>query len=96
MESRVFGEADMEQALDAERRRTRELEKELRSLKESPKHSDKNDLYCELCEVHGHDVISCTALIASDSNKKHAVYCENCEQHNTHSTEDCPNQDEVF
>lgn len=73
VESRVFGEADMEQALDAERRRTRELEKELRSLKESPKHSDKNDLYCELCEVHGHDVISCTALIASDSNKKHAV-----------------------
>lgn len=74
VESRVFGEADMEQALDAERRRTRELEKELRSLKDSPTHShDKTDLYCELCEEHGHDVISCTALAASDSNKKRIV-----------------------
>ncbi|KAI7881070.1 hypothetical protein K492DRAFT_129238 [Lichtheimia hyalospora FSU 10163] len=50
VESRVFGEADMEQALDAERRRTRELEKELRTLKDSPKHNDKTDSYCELCE----------------------------------------------
>lgn len=74
VESRVFGEADMEQALDAERRRTRELEKELRSLKDSPTRShDKTDLYCELCEEHGHDVISCTALAASDSNKKRIV-----------------------
>lgn len=79
VESRVFGEADMEQALDAERRRTRELEKELRSLKDSPTHSrGKTDLYCELCEEHGHDVISCTALAASDSNKKRIVVSSLC------------------
>lgn len=66
-------------------------------------HNDEN-LYCELCDEHGHDVLGCTKTWnngASLTDKPvrgadERPYCENCEEDGLHWTEDCPNQDETF
>ncbi|KAI9320938.1 hypothetical protein BX666DRAFT_2024545 [Dichotomocladium elegans] len=112
VESRVFGEADLEQTLEMERRRVLELEEELRELKSLRSGSETASLakkpaphddvhfdakpYCDICEEYGHDVISCTALLKTESKQQMTAYCENCEKYGMHSTDDCPNQDEVF
>ncbi|ORZ25912.1 hypothetical protein BCR42DRAFT_401194 [Absidia repens] len=60
-------------------------------------------LYCEICEIHGHDVIGCTALLTDSSRNPQdfskdigSMYCVNCDIFNAHATTDCPNQDESF
>ncbi|CAO3594502.1 unnamed protein product [Absidia cylindrospora] len=60
-------------------------------------------LYCEICEIHGHDVIGCTALLTDSprnpqdiSKDTRSMYCVNCDVFNAHATTDCPNQDESF
>ncbi|KAI7852775.1 hypothetical protein BDC45DRAFT_536988 [Circinella umbellata] len=62
--------------------------------------TENHDVYCELCEVHGHDVLDCTALSGfeeqHDKNQKQQVFCENCDLSGVHSTKDCPNKDEIF
>ncbi|KAI9262250.1 hypothetical protein BDA99DRAFT_464085 [Phascolomyces articulosus] len=68
------------------------------TTKQQPSIND--DLYCELCETHGHDVLDCTALEPFEGQMKNPkdqqVYCENCDLAGIHSTLDCPNQDEIF
>ncbi|KAI9492840.1 hypothetical protein BDB00DRAFT_826630 [Zychaea mexicana] len=107
IENGVFEDNDLQQALETEQKRVQSLEKELKSLKEEAKssvpeskssaHDVSKDLYCELCEVHGHDVLNCTALPSFNGHKKpNEMYCENCDISGVHSTEDCPKQDEIF
>lgn len=102
IESKIFKEADLEEAVESERKTVRRLRDELSDLKTQLKESssaksngktserksstttstslrpppaltssitnkanDTNDtLYCEICEQHGHDIISCTALLS--------------------------------
>jgi chromosome segregation ATPase len=102
IESKIFKEADLEEAVESERKTVRRLRDELSDLKNQLKESssaktngktserksstttstslrtppaptsntankanDTNDtLYCEICEQHGHDIISCTALLS--------------------------------
>ncbi|KAF9190172.1 hypothetical protein BGZ51_008875 [Haplosporangium sp. Z 767] len=64
-------------------------------------------LFCEICEVKGHDIISCVAVFGG--SKPGAVskpsapifptdleddrpYCENCEEFGLHYTDECPNE----
>ncbi|KAI8097256.1 uncharacterized protein BX664DRAFT_383561 [Halteromyces radiatus] len=70
---------------------------------EYPKNKNKNDgadLYCEICEVYGHDVIGCnTPMMVSSPLQQHEstmVYCVNCDVFDIHATTDCPNQNETF
>ncbi|CAG8617659.1 1977_t:CDS:2, partial [Paraglomus occultum] len=71
-----------------------------------PEESSSN-LYCEICEEEGHDIITCKAVFGTQSSNNSSLnvettdetqrpYCENCEEHGLHWTEDCPNQDETF
>lgn len=77
IESKIFKEADLEEALEKERKLSRKLREELADLKDQQKHqlsssktsststsSPRTDdaPYCELCEVAGHDIISCKAV----------------------------------
>ncbi|KAF7728112.1 hypothetical protein EC973_006627 [Apophysomyces ossiformis] len=125
VESKVFGQGDLEEALEKERKRVKILEEQLAEKNDhfqpsSPLHSispkvsssrsgksavtttDKQDdhKYCEICEVYGHDVISCTALVTEADMEQDQdelrLYCENCEEYGFHNTERCPNQNETF
>ncbi|CAO3651223.1 unnamed protein product [Cunninghamella echinulata] len=73
--------------------------------------NDNTSLYCEICESYGHDVIGCNNLIMmndllisnakenihiNSNNNNNMMYCVNCDLFDTHSTEECPNQDETF
>ncbi|OZJ02064.1 hypothetical protein BZG36_04968 [Bifiguratus adelaidae] len=67
---------------------------------------DAEELYCELCEQPGHDIISCTAsygdLVGKRMQNGHKpesdnrTYCEYCEEYDTHDTAHCPHGDETF
>ncbi|KAI8344926.1 hypothetical protein BD560DRAFT_411683 [Blakeslea trispora] len=68
------------------------------------------DVYCEICEAYGHEVITCKsvsiyntlekedsfALESHLSTPSSSYYCVNCDIFGEHSSEDCPNQDETF
>ncbi|KAI9244512.1 hypothetical protein BY458DRAFT_551659 [Sporodiniella umbellata] len=78
IESNVFKEADLEEALESERKQVKKLESDLQDLRDSkpcpvappqPKNDLPNHPYCELCEVEGHDVISCQAISLQDPSK---------------------------
>ncbi|KAI8142270.1 hypothetical protein BJV82DRAFT_616158 [Fennellomyces sp. T-0311] len=62
----------------------------------------EDQTYCEICEVYGHDVMSCTAYLttapAGSEELDHGsqTYCLNCDVFGTHKTEECPNSDEMF
>ncbi|CEP10467.1 hypothetical protein [Parasitella parasitica] len=86
VESKIFKEADLEEALEKERKLVRKLQLELddlkddnkvlmesssstSSIKNAPQTPEKDSVvgddssaYCELCEVNGHDLISCKAV----------------------------------
>ncbi|KAF7723146.1 hypothetical protein EC973_002328 [Apophysomyces ossiformis] len=130
METKIFGAEELEESLQAERRRVKHLEKELAdqnrighrysmpmtpvsvssfsqyidSSMDGDHHgSDEDDVYCEICEVYGHDVIGCTALMTMNQqdlkepiSEQSMPYCVNCDVFGVHSTEDCPNQDETY
>jgi chromosome segregation ATPase len=98
IESKIFKEADLEEAVESERKTVKRLRDEISDLKTQIKDSSirsngksnerkgsitnsssvkppsmpipttakkANDaLYCEICEQHGHDIISCTALLS--------------------------------
>ncbi|KAG0210273.1 hypothetical protein BGX31_001946 [Mortierella sp. GBA43] len=63
-------------------------------------------LFCEICEVEGHDIISCTATFGSSGSKapshnstpapsevqEDRPYCENCDVFDDHYTDECPNE----
>ncbi|KAF9357911.1 hypothetical protein BGX26_002849 [Mortierella sp. AD094] len=63
-------------------------------------------LFCEICEVEGHDIISCTAVFGSKNIPRNNAtvsnpyadmeddrpYCENCEEYGLHYTDECPNE----
>ncbi|KAI9497611.1 hypothetical protein BDB00DRAFT_803362 [Zychaea mexicana] len=70
-------------------------------------HDDEDQTYCEICEVYGHDVMSCTAYLTTtpantsekdkvDHHRESEIYCLDCDVFGTHQTEDCPNSDEMF
>lgn len=73
VESRVFGEGDMEQELENERKKVARLEKEIEDLKKSrpaqqnQRISGKDEMepFCEICEKPGHDILNCTVLQSS-------------------------------
>lgn len=94
IESKIFKEADLEEALEKERKQVKKLQLELADLKEdslasasasfskatpftttsSPvkktvlqDESSSSSLYCEICEVAGHDLISCKAVTVSST-----------------------------
>ncbi|KAF9550424.1 hypothetical protein EC957_000726 [Mortierella hygrophila] len=70
--------------------------------------TDQSALFCEICEVEGHDIISCAAVFgggksATSKSTVHAPifeedldddrpYCENCEAFGLHYTDECPNE----
>ncbi|KAI8328684.1 hypothetical protein EDC96DRAFT_452717 [Choanephora cucurbitarum] len=80
IESKIFKEADLEEALETERKQVKKLMQEIQDLKEDTKLRESlsssfkkeqtkkevnhqvSDLYCEICEVPGHDLISCKAV----------------------------------
>ncbi|KAI8997050.1 hypothetical protein BDB01DRAFT_892651 [Pilobolus umbonatus] len=87
VEHRVFRESEFEEQLSEEREKVKSLEKviqQLQSSTQSPSHSTR----CHLCDQYGHDELDC--------NKKSSLYCDNCDRYGSHSTDDCPNQDETF
>ncbi|KAI9020269.1 hypothetical protein CLU79DRAFT_756447 [Phycomyces nitens] len=105
LESKILVEAELETSLAIERRRADQLAEKRHSAEWLPlspvslsfSHSTESlheALYCEICEVQGHDVLSCTAHRSEYSVDQ--VYCENCDLYNVHSTLDCPNHDEMF
>ncbi|KAM3589432.1 hypothetical protein VKS41_000295 [Umbelopsis sp. WA50703] len=141
IESKIFKEADLEEAIELERKTVKRLREELTEAKSQHRDSSykphtngktserkapssvaparpsaapvsnatkssKEDLYCEICEKHGHDIISCTALLSEADYAAEATrdkngsnerpYCENCEEYGLHTTENCPNGDETF
>ncbi|KAG2188306.1 hypothetical protein INT44_001059 [Umbelopsis vinacea] len=131
IESKIFKEADLEEAVEAERKTIKRLRDEISELKSQIKDfsarsngksyerkasitnsssvkppsmpipataKKTNDaLYCEICEQHGHDIISCTALLSeADFAAENKRYCENCEEYGLHATDNCPNGDETF
>jgi len=148
IESKIFKEADLEEAVESERKTARRLRDEISDLKSQLKDSGaksssngkpyerkpsapttntsnslrppsvptpstnnkgNDSLYCEICEQHGHDIISCTALLSdadyaaeakrtgnSANTDRDRPYCENCEEYGLHATENCPNGDETF
>ncbi|CEP17691.1 hypothetical protein [Parasitella parasitica] len=59
-------------------------------------------VYCEICEEYGHEVLTCNAYKQKaitdneDDYYGRSLYCVNCDVFDTHSTDDCPNQDETF
>ncbi|KAI8097830.1 uncharacterized protein B0P05DRAFT_483030 [Gilbertella persicaria] len=86
IESKIFKEADLEEALEKERKQVKKLMQELQDLKEDnklressssstfrkeqsrkeeQKNHEESSLYCEICEVPGHDLISCKAVSIS-------------------------------
>ncbi|KAG1169430.1 hypothetical protein G6F70_008455 [Rhizopus microsporus] len=98
VENKVFGDSELEEQLELEKKRVIALERELNQLKHKLLTSPNtpptattalpiSKLYCELCNNDGHDVLSCELS---------KVYCDNCDQYGVHTTEDCPNQDETF
>lgn len=113
IESKIFKEADLEEALEKERKKVKKLELEIEDAKEDKKEKidadsilasissssskpkqpvvEDDTVYCEICEVPGHDLISCKAVTADAR-----PYCENCEEHGLHFTNKCPNQNETF
>ncbi|KAI8997607.1 hypothetical protein BDB01DRAFT_46309 [Pilobolus umbonatus] len=124
VEHKVFDEAQLEDALNNEKRRVVLLETRLRDLEEESKlrgqsqlslpisptsptnhpqfmdderrePSNISDIYCEICECHGHEIMSCAAFI-TDPTKELSIYCINCDMFDIHTTEECPNHDETF
>ncbi|CEG84582.1 hypothetical protein RMATCC62417_18361 [Rhizopus microsporus] len=98
VENKVFGDSELEEQLELEKKRVIALERELNQLKHKLLTSPStpptatttlpiSKLHCELCNNDGHDVLSCELS---------KVYCDNCDQYGVHTTEDCPNQDETF
>ncbi|KAL1916221.1 uncharacterized protein VTP21DRAFT_5838 [Calcarisporiella thermophila] len=65
---------------------------------------DGKELYCDICEVVGHDIVTCKAVFERRGDtgswdaaaKNEQMYCANCEQFGLHETADCPNWDETF
>ncbi|KAK9687676.1 hypothetical protein K7432_014691, partial [Basidiobolus ranarum] len=60
---------------------------------------DEEELFCELCDSKGHDILSCTEYSLTshsydNEGPSDAMFCENCEEFGDHWTDDCPNQDE--
>ncbi|OAQ30806.1 hypothetical protein K457DRAFT_73053 [Linnemannia elongata AG-77] len=63
---------------------------------------DDEVLFCEICEIEGHDIISCKAVYnanktgmrryESSSSISSTPYCENCEEFGLHYTDECPNE----
>ncbi|KAG2186122.1 hypothetical protein INT43_002560 [Umbelopsis isabellina] len=141
IESKIFKEADLEEAIELERKTVKRLREELNDFKSQHRDSSykphsngkmperkapssaapapsspapvptstkscKENLYCEICEKHGHDIISCTALLSEadyaaeakrdNTSSNERPYCENCEEYGLHATENCPNGDETF
>ncbi|ORZ04345.1 hypothetical protein BCR42DRAFT_457197 [Absidia repens] len=93
VETKVFGQGDTEEALEKERRKIKQLEKQLAQLTSS----SHPPLYCEMCEQEGHELLSCQAYKSNGATKSpNTMYCEYCDAHGNHSTEDCPDQDETF
>lgn len=99
IESKIFKEADLEEALEKERKQVKKLQMELQDAKDekkvfvetsSPSSSinkkdqqvpKKNNIgedliaYCELCEVNGHDLISCKAVtVTKDGSDRPVSY----------------------
>lgn len=79
IESKIFKEADLEEALEKERKQTKKLQLEIEDAKEDKIHTTittatviptktltKNVPYCEICEISGHDLISCKAMSVKD------------------------------
>ncbi|CAO3661547.1 unnamed protein product [Rhizopus stolonifer] len=85
IESKIFKEADLEEALENERKMVKKLQIELQDLKEDMfankkektfvKESKREESgpYCEICEVYGHDIISCQAVSISDLKSQPSV-----------------------
>ncbi|GAA5802718.1 hypothetical protein HPULCUR_008192 [Helicostylum pulchrum] len=115
IESKIFKEADLEEALEKERKQVKKLLLEVQDAKEdrqvySPtttttttpatppqKKSETSTSYCEICEISGHDLISCKAVSIDKHNTElERPYCENCEEFGLHFTNKCPNQNETF
>lgn len=72
IESKIFKEADLEEALEKERKQIKKLQLAIEDAKEDKKHTTtttpvaksiaSTEPYCEICEVVGHDLISCKAV----------------------------------
>ncbi|ORX63029.1 hypothetical protein DM01DRAFT_1403421 [Hesseltinella vesiculosa] len=84
VEGNVFGQGDLESALEQEKQKVKRLERQLAMTSLQP--------HCELCDQDGHDMLCCPSY-KSTSTK--SLYCDYCETSN-HSTIQCPNQEETF
>lgn len=95
IESKIFKEADLEEALESERKKVKKLQLEIEDLKEDKKEKidadsilasissssskpkqpvvEDDTVYCEICEVPGHDLISCKAVTADARPVSHTT-----------------------
>ncbi|CAO3609552.1 unnamed protein product [Mucor hiemalis] len=93
IESKIFKEADLEEALEKERKQVKKLQLEIQDAKEDKKDkldadsilasisssrpklpvAEDDTVYCEICEVPGHDLISCKAITAESRPVSHTT-----------------------
>ncbi|KAI8375319.1 hypothetical protein EDC96DRAFT_437054 [Choanephora cucurbitarum] len=122
IENKVFKESELEGLIEEKEmsikilniRLESEEEKNLKQSDDSESISNHGNLeeevYCEICEEYGHEVITCRAVSIYDvletkenfitnaqlSAPRSSFYCVNCDVFGEHPSEDCPNQDETF
>ncbi|KAI8339353.1 hypothetical protein BC941DRAFT_450833 [Chlamydoabsidia padenii] len=93
VETKVFGQGDVEEALEEERNKVKRLERQLAQLSSSATPPP----FCEMCDEQGHDLLSCKGYKSRNgSSNKTTMYCDYCDAQGDHRTEDCPDQDETF
>ncbi|KAI9280390.1 hypothetical protein BY458DRAFT_430861 [Sporodiniella umbellata] len=85
VENKVFGDSELEEQLELEKKKVIALERELNQLKYNI--ANKREPQYDLGRRRGHD---------KANNSSYDSYCENCDGLCDHSTVDCPNQDESF
>ncbi|KAI8069480.1 hypothetical protein BC940DRAFT_318326 [Gongronella butleri] len=86
VEGNVFGQGDLESALEEEKAKVKRLERQLAAASLEPPRQR-----CELCDEDGHEMLTCR-----NYKKTKKVYCDYCEIHGAHDTIHCPNQEETF
>ncbi|CAO3645871.1 unnamed protein product [Cunninghamella blakesleeana] len=93
VETKVFSQGETEEALEMERLKVKQLEKQINLLS-----MENQPIYCDICHQEGHDLLTCQEFKKNNNkqNNHTELFCEYCDAYDDHITEDCPNQDETF
>ncbi|KAI8875138.1 hypothetical protein K501DRAFT_299486 [Backusella circina FSU 941] len=94
IESKIFREADLEEALETEKKQLQDLKEQQDEV--SPVKTSSSSFPPLPQKKSGHDVMSCTAVSLPNAAELERPYCDNCEEYGLHFTNKCPNQNETF